>query len=467
MPEADPVTGTWFYAKFGGILQQLGHEVRRVSILANGAPTLLTALAAEHGWPAGKSGWAYAFSHPDAVGNITSILAPLRDFDLVVGFEMPPNLIRALHALDKRIIDVSIDSIRFCDDLFFRMRSNDPTLQAKIASRSVPTALIASAAESLKSGISPLPNQPDAVLFAGQIPDDSSLIAESRIQTATAFADRLATVAAGRQILVKPHPYALGNEDLAALHQAIPGSRFTRANIYALLAAPWVKAVTTLSSSVASEAYFFGKDVTRLIEPDVESIEPATIASFERVDASVASVPFWAGLLEQVPPDGAGAVPISPLRRIFSVSWGYAGAASDTVPPRLERGETTANVEPFCVFGWSGVEPDGIWSDGKLAVIHIPADGAASTLILTLNGFVPDDAHPQTLDIITEPGAVTKREVLTTEASREVRIDILAAPAGTQSEVSIRLDEAVSPAAFGMGPDERRLGVKLRRMQII
>ena len=90
MPEADPVIGLWFYNRILQILRPLRIEVERVSILANGEPSLLENLAARHGWPRDKKGWAHVFSHPEVVGLIMPTLDRLRTFDLVLGFEMPP-----------------------------------------------------------------------------------------------------------------------------------------------------------------------------------------------------------------------------------------------------------------------------------------------------------------------------------------------------------------------------------------
>ena len=468
MPEADPVIGHWFYNRFLQILRPLRIEVERVSILANGEPSLLEDLAARHGWPRDKGGWAHVFSHPEVVGLIMPTLDRLRTFDLVLGFEMPPNLIRALHAHGQRLVDISIDPIRFCEDLFLRMRSNDPVLQARLAEQSAPSEQIAAGAAELKARIQPLPAQPEAIVFAGQIPDDSSLIAGSHIQSAVPFADRLNEIAAGREILLKPHPYAPGNPDLAMLHRALPKSRFTRDNIYALMAAPWLGAVVTLSSSVATEAAYFDKPAIRLIKPDVEFIEPGVIGPFQRIDGRAASAPFWGDLLDQAVQMPSRASPLPPLRHMFGANWGLPRPMTAIAPLPLSRGETTTNIQPYCLFGWSGTEPDGVWSDGVLAVLQLPAcaDGLASTLVLTLNAFAPDVGHRQELTISSPPVGLIEKILLATAEIRELRIPLPPAPVGSMLEISIGMDTATSPKELGIGPDERRLGIKLRRMAI-
>lgn len=469
MPEADPVIGHWFYNRFLQILRPLRVEVERVSILADGGPTLLEDLAARHGWPRDKSGWAHVFSHPDVSNLIMPTLARLRAFDLVLGFEMPPNLIRGLHAHGQRLIDISIDPIRFCEDLFLRMRSNDPVLQTLLAEQSVPSKQIAAGAADLRARIQPLPAQPEAIVFAGQVPDDSSLIAGSRIQSATPFAHRLNEIAAGRQILLKPHPYAPGNPDLATLHRALPRSRFTRDNIYALMTAPWLGAVITLSSSVATEAMYFDKPASRLIDPDVEFVEPGVVGPFQRIDGRASSAPFWGDLLNQAVQTPSLPSPGLPVRRLFGANWGLPPPATATALSPLSRGEATTNIQPYCVFGWSGTEPDGVWSDGILAVLQVPAcnDGTASTLVLTLSAFVPDADHPQELVISSQPVGLTEKMVLATAETCELQIALPPATAGSIVEISIGMDTAISPKTLGINSDERRLGIKLHRMELI
>lgn len=469
MPEADPVIGHWFYNRFLEILRPLRVEVERVSILADGEPSLLEELAARHGWPRDKSGWAHAFSHPDVASVIMPTLARLRAFDLVLGFEMPPNLIRGLHAHGQRLIDISIDPIRFCEDLFLRMRSNDPMLQTLFAEQSVPSEQIVAGATELKARIQPLPAQSEAIMFAGQVPDDSSLIAGSRIQSATPFADRLNEIAAGRQILLKPHPYAPGNPDLATLHRTLPRSRFTRDNIYALMTAPWLGAVVTLSSSVATEALYFNKPAIRLIDPDVEFVEPSVVGPFQRIDGRASSAPFWGELLNQAVQTPSRTSLGPPLRRLFGANWGLPQPMTPVAPSPLSRGETTTNIQPYCVFGWSGTEPDGVWSDGTLAVLQVPAckDGMASTLVLTLSAFAPDAARQQELIISSQPVGCTEKIVLATAEIRELRIALPPAPAGSILEISIGMDTAISPRELGINSDERRLGIKLHRLEIV
>ncbi|MBP0581459.1 hypothetical protein J8I29_19170 [Labrys sp. LIt4] len=469
MPEADPVIGHWFHNRFLQILRPLRVEVERVSILANGEPSLLEELAARHGWPPDKSGWAHVFSHPDVVNLIMPMLERLRTFDLVLGFEMPPNLIRALNAHGQRLIDISIDPIRFCADLFLRMRSNDSALQALLAERSAPPEQVVAGAAELKARMQPLPVQSEAIVFAGQVPDDSSLIAGSRIQGAAPFVDQVNEIAAGRQILLKPHPYAPGNPDLVTLHRALPKSRFTRDNIYALMAAPWVGAVVTLSSSVATEALYFDKPGVRLISPDVEFVEPGVIGPFQRIDGRASSASFWGELLDQAVQMPSRASPASPLRRLFGASWGLPRPATAILPSPLSRGETTTNIQPYCVFGWSGTEPDGVRSDGTLAVLQMPAcnDGMASTLVLTLSAFAPDANRQQELTISSHPAGFTEKIILATAERRELQIALPPAPIGSTLEISIGIDAALSPKQQGINSDERRLGIKLHRMAIV
>ena len=263
----------FWQAQLAPVLAPLGHDLVRPAAFAPNSPPLLEQVADRHSLPRDRSSWISLFSDPALLPLVGHLLVGLKACDLVLGWELSPNIMRALTAQGMRFVNSSIDTIRFCPDVFLRVRTNDPVLSDRLAGHEVPTASLRAEARRLAQSMPPAPARPDSVLFAGQMEIDASLIAGAALARAAGLGAGIEALCAGRTLLLKPHPHCTLHPDIRALHAVLPGSRIVDDNVYALLAAPWLREVVTLSSSVADEAAMFDKPARRLVTPDWDRVE--------------------------------------------------------------------------------------------------------------------------------------------------------------------------------------------------
>jgi hypothetical protein len=480
-PALDPAlgsadrTGRFLAALLTPILQRLGHEVQRLSEIQDGRSDSVTRLLARHGWPASMATWARLFSDPAAAPAIWPMIAPLAGFDLVIGWELPPNIMRLLHAAGRPFIDVGIHAIRFAPDLFLRVRSNDPARIDRLARLEAPEeALAAEAARLTETRPPDAAPRPSAMVFAGQMEIDSSLVADAALARVDPFIPRIASLLEPEQtLLLKPHPHGAPHTDIVALHRAFPHSRVIDDNIYDLLAAPWVDRIATLSSSVADEAALFGKRVERLITPDNDParVHPG-ISRYHRIDARFATGAFWAHLLSGVS-DAAGTEPgAMPIRRMFTHRWGHTPWPPPRPSRRVSPGSdvrfgTGGTGQGLCVGGWSAPEEWGVWSDSDVATLLIEPEAAPRGLhiALTLIAFIAAPGGSLRVRFDMRPHGPARDVVFTGGDPQPFAIDVPAAWCGKGAiEISFTFADLISPEAAGLGPDGRRLGVGLCRL---
>ncbi len=470
LPDPEESIGPWFWQWVTPHLTQLGHRTDRFTLMKDGTPKALIAAAAN--LPRDIEGWTYLFSDPRALDTAAALIAPLLDADMVIGFEMPPNMIRVLSRMGKRFLDLGQDPIRFCPDLFLRVRGNDPALARKLTGWIVPDSAIQAAAGALKTRLGGNRDRPSGVLFAGQMPIDSSLIATAAVAHAGSFFDRIEQRVNGRDLLLKPHPSAPNSPDLIALYQRFPDARFIDDNIYALLSHAGIEDVVTLSSSVATEAPYFGKTALPLINADHLAISPDAVSAFHRIDARVGTTAFWGALIDDLPAFMFVEAPARPLRQRFSVSWGFASDMDAIVRRQVAEGETidfhaSGRGPALCLFGWSEPEPWGIWSDGEAALLQFVPDPRSRQFVakIALVPHVPKLACPLHVTVQTRAGGANDSRSFTfrTNERTEIEIPITMNDRSGVMELMFRI---TNPARPPNSADQRRLGIGLHQMEL-
>ncbi len=466
-------TAAFWHAVLAPKLALLGHRLTLPERWREDCPPALRGFAEQHRLAAEPASWVRLFSDPIWLPAVQTELAVLRGVGLVLGWELSPNIMRALAALGIAFIDAGIDALRFCPDLFLRLRSNAPRLAETLAALAVPDARVHAATGNFRPAPAALTR--NAVLFAGQMPIDASLIAGGALARAGDFAAPIAAMLGGRRLLLKPHPHAAPHEDIRALHAAIPDSAIVTDPVYALLAAPGLAEVLTISSSVADEAAWFGKPARRLIVPDAAPGRMARVSPFHRIDAAFCTAGFWDRLLSHRP---ARIVPPEPaarsLRQIFSYDWGWAAQhrppSSRRIAPGMRLGFARDGTGTGCLgFGWSAAEDWGVWSDGELATLLLCPAGAPGGLVLRLEclAFVPDPGHPPALHVTSRPEGVVLHRVLKGQRPPLLEIAVPPALCGRGCvEIVFRLSDLSSPQAAGLSGDPRRLGLGLLSLAV-
>jgi len=308
-------------------LAPLGHAVSCPAAFAADLPEPVAALMRRLGLTHGPAAWARLYSDPALVPEVAALLDHV-DAELVIGWELSPNLLRALGARGVAVIDMSIAPLRFGTDLYLRLRTNRADWAARLAERAVPAPEFADAARRLHEAFGPrargLPvhSGVPAVLFVGQTDLDASLIAGGALAS---VADRLpaveALLAEGAPLWLKPHPHGERHADIRLLHARFPQARVVTDAIYCLLCDPAVGTVATLSSSVAEEAGWFGRRAVRLLAPDDGPGAVPGLSEHHIVSGQVTAPEFWRGVLLGAAP-GEGVGDGISLRRLFRLSWG-------------------------------------------------------------------------------------------------------------------------------------------------
>ena len=214
LPDLEELIAPWHHRLFGSPLTRLGHTVRRFSLLEDGVAKSLVAMVDRAGWRRDHTTWTWLFSNPAARSAVAELLAPLRNADLVIGFEMTPNMIRVLAAAGQRFVEITQDPIRFCPDLFFRIRSNDPGIVSRLAKWEISDTAVRREAARLRDRIVAGYEGPGSGTFRGPGRHHSSLIADATLTRVDAFIDRIAQTVGQRKLLLKPHPMTPKSDDL-------------------------------------------------------------------------------------------------------------------------------------------------------------------------------------------------------------------------------------------------------------
>lgn len=280
-------------------------------------------------------GWIGLFDAASLPTDAAALLfAALDGASVVIGFELPNLLKRALTAFGIPWVDLNIHPYRFCADLLFAVQTTHPEIAAALRAHHAEDAVFAPQADLLAAMTVKVPIDPpieEETLVVGQTRVDRSLIAEGRLVDLRDFAAAFHAAIGDGRILFRSHPY---NPDGFGLHEiGLPLHRIreTGENAYVLMAQDSVRRVVGVSSSLVAEAAFFGKEGVFLGTPPFR-IAPTRSAFGPGMHASVVdawlSADFWRDLLAPVaavtPHDGfRPALPPNSLRNALRQFWGW------------------------------------------------------------------------------------------------------------------------------------------------
>jgi hypothetical protein len=212
--------------------------------------------------------WASLYD-AEAVTVFPATFDALLQHDLVVGFELPPALKRALHFAGKRYISFYIHPVRFLRDLCFLVTTNSNEITNFIAPIEVPTSEVdfqvrkfsAFFARQQLPALS-LPN--DVPVLIGQTEKDSALIRKGCFTAWDEYEHELSDLLNSHpEIVFLEHPY---REKSASITEYLRGKHgktviSVRANSYGVIFTPaQIPFFLTLSSSLGTEARCAGWD---------------------------------------------------------------------------------------------------------------------------------------------------------------------------------------------------------------
>lgn len=171
---------------------------------------------------------------------------------------------------------------------------------------------------------------------------------------------------------------------------------------------------------------------------------------------------------------GDGAVGVVDTYRVIAPGW--RGCRDDCVTPDKTTDLVFKDLPdnaPYLQGGWSGVEPDGRWTNGpnaKLTFLLPHSSSAAANVQASVDLAAYVNAqHPRQVVNVSANGHPVATWTFD-NADRQVRVldipaaDLTANP-GTLT-IELDLPDAISPKALGQSVDDRNLAVKVRTVQV-
>lgn len=260
----------------------------------------------------------------------------------VVGFELSDAMCRALSAGGIPYLDISIHPVRFLDDLLFAVRTNVPAIGAQLSSHAVSESLCYTQAGIMSAlfAVRRRGTGQRRSLFAAQTHDDRSLFRDNAVLTQDWIAGELTRhLPPDTNLLFKHHPLQRSDYVLNRIGAHVASVAETTDSVYATISDPDIETVYTVSSSVGTEAKYFGKNVVYLHQPIMEPVyrgQAASEGAFYSLGHNLLAADTWrsllAGIMPVTPPDGEKVV-LRPdaLRAALGNDWGFGETYSDFV----------------------------------------------------------------------------------------------------------------------------------------
>jgi len=399
-------------AFFGVAISRLGWRVREICAQSQGGTIPVRQIMKALGLPQSTEGWAAACTadlQPATEELATLALTP---DSLVIGWGLPPSIMRYIDSQGAAFIDVEIHSIRFTHDLHLAVRTNDPAIQYELEQLRIDKEIFWSASASLRAYFArrgqPYIVRPDlrVGLFVGQTAIDLALIGGGRLVTPSDFIEEIKQWAQQVDLLaIRPHPLQTNTGLLNMLLDSIPNAALVSGNTYNLLCADNLVFVGAISSGVLKEAAYLGcSDIRRLLADDrnAASLLPATCSPWIPVSLEIASIRALQafaharqclGHVLQPFPEQHPTFPEDALNTIFGTRWGF-DLKTDGLPelPALVPGQSLslaagAHGSACVLFGGGWHEPEnwGVWSAGERACLVVPL--AFPSVVVPAGGF--------------------------------------------------------------------------------
>ncbi|MCW1955931.1 MAG: glycosyltransferase [Roseobacter sp.] len=399
----------------------------------------------------------------------------------VIGFELSPFQKAAFNVLGVPYVSIAIHPVRFMDDYKFMLNSNFGNLQALLPF-AVSQEQIGFAAQLRRAQFrqTSLDLRGRAAVLFGQVEIDTALIGERGLVSLQDHITEVSELCAEFDtIYFKPHPYGANVAEQALVLSQFENVKFSTHNPYALLAAPEVEAVAALTSSVLTEAPYFGKTPRAL--SNIWQDHSATPC----YGIEILSTAFWKALLDSVDANKMSerimpsVVPMADvtLKSLLNVSWethGIPVMPASEFEVVLNRGIQIGLGHPgnkmLCGSGWKVPSTDHCWAGPRDAFLSFrlpPHKASDLTAKIIVNGMATKD-YPVLLQIHSE-GQILGETVLETSGLVVLNIPLKASSISVLGDVLLEFvcNHAHSPKFINGGSDQRALAFALRRVEIM
>ncbi|EEZ4370081.1 HAD-IA family hydrolase, partial [Escherichia coli] len=220
----------------------------------------------------------FYYNHKDIINDS---LAYLHDFishdDLVIGYELSEQTRSILTRANIKYVDIWLHPVRFLDDVLFGFSSNDRNVFKKLGDFYYPTEtywlyadrLRISAFKGWKRIIDNIKIKPNSALFIGQTLEDKAVSKNGKMLNLLDFKKEFEQLGIEYgKVYYSRHPF-LKNEDKHIIDyvESCGFASVINEPTYYLLSHPNISKVVTISSSVATEAKYFDKQIEFLYQP--------------------------------------------------------------------------------------------------------------------------------------------------------------------------------------------------------
>ena len=247
--------------------------------------------------------WASIYDTP-SFGEFPALIDKLCTYDLVVGFELPPSLKRALHRAKKPYISFYIHPLRFLRDLCFLITTNSFDVAELLEKYAISNSESKSAVRKYSALFSrielPALSFPrNLPVLIGQTECDSALIRDGKFLKWTDFESDISTALASySEVILLEHPYRENSASISEYLRCVHGKTVisVRANSYSVIFSPIEPAFfMTLSSSLGVEAMAAGHECKFLYKNPCDKFRLENVdAEFEGVIShSICQDDFW------------------------------------------------------------------------------------------------------------------------------------------------------------------------------
>ncbi len=331
----------------------------------------------------------------------------LREFvgagDILIGYELSDQTRSVLDEIGVLYVDMWLHPIRFMDDVLFAMKSSSEVIHDKLKRYSVSLDEMQLYADRIKVQTYKGWHRKEAevvdgsAVFIGQLQNDKSVCRDGKFLTLLDFKREFSDfVSQHSHVYFSRHPYMRsGDTDVLRFVQSHSNVSITDQPTYRLIASPKVKTVGGISSSVLSEAEFFGKQIEYFYQPVLNFRDQDFNIGHASIQQDFLNPRFWAEVFDGVFANGPDLDEVPNLsftdrkdkvRDMLGYYWSYWQI--DKVENfRAPRKSTTSLVE----LGVSAVS-DRLASDSRIEVTaQTHAEMNAAKRIIDLSEVVSFD----------------------------------------------------------------------------
>lgn len=224
---------------------------------------------------------------------------------ILIGYEISLLTREILHKADIKYIDIWLHPVRFLDDILFGFRSSVSAINSSLKQFDYNSAKIQAEANLIKiqsyRGFNRFEHKipENSALFVGQTIQDKAILHKGDFLNVLNYPEQFSKLAKKyKKVFYSRHPFIRsGDESILRYLKTFENVESTKYTIYHLLAHPNITRVSTISSSVAQEAKYFGKSIDVWFRP---AFENDGNNSYYKVMHSFCFAHFWSKILASI-----------------------------------------------------------------------------------------------------------------------------------------------------------------------